>query len=86
MVERTRYSRSSYDCETALAESVNGLYKAELINRRGPWRTLDQLELATAAWVHFWNADRLHSACGDIPPAEFEAAYHSRLQAATEAA
>ncbi len=67
----------SYD--NALAESVNGLYKTELIRARGPWRMADQVELATAAWVAWWNADRLHSACGDIPPAEFETAYHSRL-------
>ncbi len=74
----------SYD--NALAETVNGLYKAELINRRGPWRTVDEVELATAEWVHFWNEDRLHEACGYVPPAEFEAAYHQRLQATTEAA
>ena len=73
----------SYD--NALAETVNGLYKTELIRAQGPWRTADQVELATAAWVAWWNDQRLHSACGDIPPAEFEAAYHSRLQA-TEAA
>jgi len=73
----------SYD--NALAESVNGLYKTELIRARGPWRTADQVELATAAWVAWWNADRLHSACGDIPPAEFEADYH-QLRASTEAA
>ena len=73
----------SYD--NALAESVNGLYKTELIRRQGPWRTADQVELATAAWVAWWNDQRLHSACGDIPPAEFEAAYHHRLPA-TEAA
>jgi putative transposase len=73
----------SYD--NALAESVNGLYKTELIRARGPWRTADQVELATAAWVAWWNAERLHSACGDVPPAEFEAAYHSR-QATTVAA
>jgi transposase InsO family protein len=48
-------------------------------------RTADQVDLATAAWVAWWNAERLHSACGDVPPAEFEAAYHHRLQA-TEAA
>ena len=74
----------SYD--NALAETINGLYKAELIHRRGPWRSVDEVELATADWVHFWNSRRLHSACGDVPPAEFEAAYHQRLQAATEAA
>ena len=74
----------SYD--NALAETVNGLYKAELINRQGPWRTVEQVELATAEWVHFWNTRRLHSACGDVPPAEFEQAYHQRLSATTEAA
>ena len=73
----------SYD--NALAETVNGLYKTELIRAQGPWRTVDQVELATAAWVAWWNAERLHGACGDIPPAEFEAAYHS-LRATTEAA
>jgi transposase InsO family protein len=49
-------------------------------------RTADPVELATAAWVAWWNEQRLHSACGDIPPAEFEAAYHQRLLAATAAA
>ena len=73
----------SYD--NALAETVNGLYKAELINRRGPWRTVDQVELATAEWVQFWNQARLHEACGYLPPAEFEAAYH-QLRATGEAA
>ncbi len=73
----------SYD--NALAESVNGLYKTELIRAQGPWRTADQVELATAAWVSWWNRERLHGACGDVPPVEYEAAYHS-LQAATEAA
>jgi transposase InsO family protein len=73
----------SYD--NALAETVNGLYKAELINRRGPWRSVEQVELATAEWVHFWNTSRLHEACDYLPPAEFEAAYH-RLQATSDAA
>jgi transposase InsO family protein len=65
---------------------VNGLYKTELIRAQGPWRTADQVELATAAWVAWWNEERLHSACGDIPPAEFEAAYHHHRLQATEAA
>jgi len=73
----------SYD--NALAETVNGLYKTELIRAQGPWRTADQVELATAGWVAWWNAERLHGACGDIPPAEFEAAYHHRLQASEAA-
>ena len=73
----------SYD--NALAETVNGLYKAELINRRGPWRSVEQVELETAAWVHWWNTDRLHGACGDVPPAEYEAAYWADQQVATAA-
>jgi putative transposase len=68
----------SYD--NALAESVIGLYKTELIRRRGPWRTVDDIELATLAWVHWFNRARLHSALDDVPPAEFEAAYYRRLQ------
>ena len=64
----------SYD--NALAETVNGLYKNELIHRRGPWRSLSDVEVATAAWVHWWNTARLHGACGDVPPAEYEAAWH----------
>jgi putative transposase len=73
----------SYD--NALAESVIGLYKTELIEPRRPWRSVDQVELATAGWVGWWNRERLHSACDDVPPAEFEATYH-RLRAANEAA
>jgi putative transposase len=65
----------SYD--NALAESVNGLFKAELINRHGPWRSVEQVERATAEWVAWWNGHRLHGACGDVPPAEFEAANHA---------
>jgi putative transposase len=60
----------SYD--NALAETVNGLFKAELIRRRGPWRTAEEVELATLAWVDWWNHRRLHGACGDVPPVEFE--------------
>jgi putative transposase len=64
----------SYD--NALAETVNGLFKAELIRRQGPWRTADQVELATLAWVAWWNQRRLHGAIGDVPPAELEKAYY----------
>jgi len=73
----------SYD--NALAESINGLYKAEVIRRQGSWRSLEQVELATASWVDWWNHKRLHSAIGDIPPAEYESLYHHQ-QEATEAA
>ena len=65
----------SYD--NALAETVNGLYKTELIRGpdQGPWRSVDDVELATLGWVHWHNTQRLHSHLGDIPPAEFEEAY-----------
>jgi putative transposase len=70
----------SYD--NALAETVHGLYKAELIERQGHWRSVEQVELATAGWVHWWNERRLHSALGYVPPAEHEAAYWQRQAAA----
>ena len=73
----------SYD--NALAESVIGLYKAELIYNRGPWRTAEAVELATLSWVHWWNTTRLHSAIGDVPPAEFEAAHYAQQQPALTA-
>jgi putative transposase len=65
----------SYD--NALAETVNGLYKAELIRGpgKGPWRTVEDVELATLGWVHWHNTERLHGYLNDVPPAEFEAAY-----------
>jgi putative transposase len=71
--------------DNALAEAVNGLYKAEVIHRKGRWRSLEQVELATAAWVDWWNHRRLHSAIGDVPPAEFEARYDHQLAAANAA-
>jgi putative transposase len=70
----------------ALAETVNGLYKAELIRRQGPWRTTDQVEVATAASVEWWNQRRLHSACRHVPPAEYEAMYYRERGAAHTAA
>ena len=70
----------SYD--NALAETVNGLYKAECVY--GPdtagWDDVDQLELETLSWVHWFNHDRLHSHCNDVPPAEFETAYYDQQQ------
>jgi putative transposase len=69
----------SYD--NALAESVNGLYKTEVIRKQGPWRSVEQLELVTARWVHWYNHLRLHTSIGDVPPAEFEQAYHANRQA-----
>jgi len=70
----------SYD--NALAETVNGYYKAELIRgpaRTGPWKTIEEVELATLGWVHWHNTQRLHSYLGDIPPAEFEQLHASQI-------
>ena len=61
----------SYD--NALAETINGLYKAELIKRRGPWKTKESVELATLQWVHWFNHIRLLEPIGYILPAEAEA-------------
>jgi len=69
----------SYD--NALAEAVNSLYKAELIRNQGPWKGVDDVELATLGWVHWFNTSRLHGTLGDIPPSEFEAAYHHHQDA-----
>ena len=69
---------SSYD--NALAETINGLYKTELIKPRKPWRTIEEVELATAEWVHWFNHQRLYEYCGDIPPAELEAAYYAQCR------
>ena len=71
--------------DNALAESVIGLFKTELIKPRGPWRTAEQVELATFEYVDWFNHRRLYEACGDIPPAELEAAYYSHNAVLTEA-
>lgn len=75
---------SSYD--NALAETINGLYKTELIKARGPWRTVEQVEVATAEWVDWFNTSRLFEYCGDISPVELENAHYDRKQPPTEAA
>jgi putative transposase len=69
--------------DNALAETTNGLFKAECV--RGPdapavWDDVDQLELETLSWVHWFNEHRLHGHCGDVPPAEFEAAFYAAQQ------
>ena len=68
----------SYD--NALAETINGLYKAEVIWRKGPWRSFEAVELATLDWVDWFNNRRLLEPIGHIPPAEAEAAYYASLE------
>ena len=64
----------SYD--NALAETINGLFKAEVIHRRGPWRSAETVEFATLEWVDWFNNRRLLEPIGNIPPAEAEARYY----------
>jgi putative transposase len=68
----------SYD--NALAETINGLYKAEVIHRRGPWRSFEAVEFATLEWVDWFNHRRLLEPIGNIPPAEAEARYYAQLE------
>jgi putative transposase len=75
----------SYD--NAMAESVNGLYKTELVRKQGPWRGLEDLELATLTWVDWYNHRRISSVIGYVPPAEFEATHYPeqvRAEAGTQ--
>jgi putative transposase len=64
--------------DNALAETIIGLYKTELIRRRGPWKGLDEVEYATLEWVDWFNHRRLLEPIGHVPPAEFEATYRHR--------
>ena len=75
---------SSYD--KALAETINGLYKTEVIRHQGLWRGVDQVEHATAEWVDWFNTTRLFEYCDDIPPVELEHAHYHEKQPPTEAA
>ena len=74
----------SYD--NALAETINGLYKTEVIRRRGPWRNIDAVEYATLEWVDWFNHRRLLEPIGDIPPAELEMAYYRQVEESAKAA
>ena len=73
------YRRHLGSYDNALAETINGLYKEELIHRRGPWRTREAVELATLEWVAWFNHVRLLEPIGYIPPAEAEANYYRQL-------
>ncbi len=68
----------SYD--NALAETINGLFKAEVIHRRGPWRSFEAVEFATLEWVDWFNTRRLLEPIGNIPPAEAEARYYAQTE------
>lgn len=74
----------SYD--NALAETINGLYKAEVIHRRGPWRSFEAVEFATLEWVDWFNHRRLLEPIGNIPPAEAEELYYAMLDGVSMAA
>ena len=74
----------SYD--NALAETINGLFKAEVIHRRGPWRSFEAVEYATLEWVDWFNTRRLLEPIGNIPPAEAEEEYSAALEADAVAA
>ena len=74
----------SYD--NALAETINGLYKTEVIRKRGPWKTIDEIEYATLEWVDWFNNRRILEPIGNIPPAEFELMYYQQLKESSEAA
>ena len=74
----------SYD--NALAETINGLFKAEVIHRRGPWRNFEAVEYATLEWVDWFNNRRLLEPIGNIPPAEAEANFYAALETEAMAA
>ena len=69
--------RDSYD--NALAETINGLYKAEVIHRRGPWQSFEAVEFATLEWVDWFNHRRLLEPIGNMPPAEATKRYSAML-------
>ena len=71
--------------DNALMESTIGLFKTELIKKDGPWKSLADVELATAEYVGWYNTRRLHTAIGGVPPAEFETAYYAQNQPDPEA-
>lgn len=72
--------------DNAWAESINGLYKAEVIHRRGPWHNIEDVEFATLEWVDWFNNRRLLQPIGDIPPAEFEQIYYQQQRSLAVAA
>ena len=74
----------SYD--NALAETVIGLFKTEVIRQQGPWKSLEDVEFATLAWVDWFNNKRLLEPIGDMPPVEKEGEYYRKLEVSAMAA
>ncbi len=73
-------------CDNALAETINGLYKAEVIHRRGRWQSLEAVEFATPGWVDWFNNRRLLEPIGNVPPAEAGTRYYALLETPAMAA
>ena len=67
-------------CDNALTETINGLYKTEVIRRRGPWKNIEEVEYATLEWVDWFNNRRLIEPIGDVPQAEYEMMYYRQLE------
>ncbi len=77
--DRWRSSAAVGDAyDNALAEAINGLYKTELVHRQGPWRNMQDLEMATLGWVDWFNNGRLLGPIGNIPPAEAEDIFYAQ--------
>lgn len=83
VVSSVGFRGDSYD--NSMAETMFGLYKTELIRNRGPWRGLDDLELATLEWVDWFNHQRIHHELGRVPPAEFETNYYDQINSGRQA-
>jgi transposase InsO family protein len=72
--------------DNVLAETINGLYKTEVIRHRGPWKNIDEVEYATLDWVDWFNNRRILEPIGNIPPAEYELMYYQHIEESSEAA
>ena len=75
-----RYPLDRYRSINALAETINGLFKTEVIRPRGPWRSVEAVEFATLDWVDWFDTHRLLAPIGNIPPAEAEERYDAQLE------
>jgi len=73
-------------CDNALVETINGSWKDEVIRRRDPWKTIEEVEYATLEWVDWFNNRRLLEPIGSIPPAEYEMSYYEELEGSSEVA